>query len=97
MTHSGKKWKVVFNTNIYSDLVGVDKYVALKIKTVINERLTTSPDLYGVPLRKSLRNLRKLRIGDFRVVYHITGNTVLVVGIGHRKNIYETIKKRFGL
>ena len=89
MTHSGKKWRVVFNSLVYSDLENIDKHSALKIKDIIKERLYESPDLYGLPLRKSLKGYRKLRIGDYRVVYFTSGDTVLIEGIGHRKNIYD--------
>lgn len=97
MTHSGKKWKIVFNSLVYSDLDGIDKYSALKIKTIIELRLSQAPNLYGLPLRAGLKGFRKLRISDYRVVYFISDSTVLIEGIGHRKNIYEMIKKRLGL
>ena len=97
MTHSGKKWEIIYSSLVYSDLTNIDKYSAEKIKTVIELRLTTSPELYGMPLRRGLKGFRKLRVGDYRIIYFISGSNVLVEGIGHRKNIYEIIKKRLGL
>jgi len=97
MTHSGKKWRVVYNSLVYSDFENIDKHSALKVKEIITERLYQSPDLYGLPLRKSLKGYRKLRVGDYRVIYLVSSNTVLIEGVGHRKNIYEMIKKRLGL
>ncbi len=47
-----------------------------------------NPFLYFEKLQK---HGWKLRIGDYRVIADITGNTVLVRRIGHRKNIYKKL------
>jgi mRNA interferase RelE/StbE len=60
-----------------------------RIKKAIEEKLTRNPVEFGKPLRYSLQGCRRLRIGDFRVIYKIEGETVLVTKIGHRKEIYE--------
>ncbi|MBI2305491.1 MAG: type II toxin-antitoxin system RelE/ParE family toxin [Chloroflexi bacterium] len=36
-------------------------------------------------------NLYRIRIGDWRVVYIVEGNVVIVKYIGHRKEIYRNI------
>ena len=97
MTHSGKKWRIIYNSIAYSDFENIDKYSAQKIRVIIELRLSQAPHIYGLPLRAELKSFRKLRIGDYRVVYSLSQNTVLVEGVGHRKNIYEIIKKRLGL
>jgi mRNA interferase RelE/StbE len=61
------------------------------IKRFIEERLTKDPESFGKPLRGSLKNHYRLRIGDYRVIYRINIDdeaTVLVIAIGHRKDIY---------
>lgn len=65
-----------------------------RIRTAIEERLKTAPHQYGEPLRKTLKGYWKLRIGDYRVVYKIIKNEVWILGIIHRKKIYEMVKKR---
>ena len=60
-----------------------------RIKKAIEEKLTRNPVEFGKPLRYSLKGCRRLRVGDFRVIYKIDGETVLIVKIGHRKEIYE--------
>ena len=65
-----------------------------RIKKAIEEKLAAKPDLYGPPLRQSLKGYRKLRIGDYRVIYKIEEETVKIVIIGHRSNIYTKIGKR---
>ncbi|MBM4350370.1 MAG: type II toxin-antitoxin system RelE/ParE family toxin, partial [Deltaproteobacteria bacterium] len=46
------------------------------------------------PLRKTLHGYWKLRVGDYRVVFKMEGEVVWVLGIIHRKKVYDAIKKR---
>ncbi|MBI5156302.1 type II toxin-antitoxin system RelE/ParE family toxin [Candidatus Peregrinibacteria bacterium] len=63
------------------------------IKRVMEERLTTHPDVFGKPLRKSLHGFRSLRVGDYRVIYRIEGKVVRVYAIGHRSVIYKKVER----
>ncbi len=67
-----------------------------RIARPIETRLTTAPERYGTPLRETLRGYWKLRVGDHRVVYKIVGSEVWILGILHRKDIYEDITRRLG-
>lgn len=53
-----------------------------------------SLEKYGKPLRGSLKGYWKLRVGDIRVVFRIVKNEVEILGIIHRKMVYEKIIKR---
>ena len=46
---------------------------------------------FGKPLRYSFKGHRRLRIGDYRVVYRIEQENMLVIiiAIKHRKDVYE--------
>lgn len=76
------------------DLPLIDTKLRRRIKNAIETRLTTAPHQYGEPLRKTLKGYWKLRVGDYRVVFKIVENEVWILGIIHRKNIYEKIGKR---
>ena len=60
-----------------------------QIKRAIEERLTIDPIKLGKPLKYSLFGLRRLRVGDWRIIYRINGDVVEIVKIGNRKEIYE--------
>jgi mRNA interferase RelE/StbE len=54
--------------------------------------LTKHPPPYGkIILGKRLSNLWRYRVGDYRIVCRIEDErlVVLVVGIGHRRDIYR--------
>ena len=54
------------------------------------DRLAETPHL-GAPLKGELRGLRRLRAGDYRVVYEIRDEelVVLVVRVAHRRDVYR--------
>lgn len=51
-------------------------------------KLAQNP-LAGIPLQGRLRDLRKKRVGDYRVIYSFTETTLNVVNVGNRKDIYR--------
>lgn len=65
-----------------------------KIKRAIEERLFAHPDLYGRPLRRSLKGYRKLRVGDYRIIFNIEEYTVKILIIQHRSVVYDEVLKR---
>lgn len=65
-----------------------------KVRCAIEVRLTSQPDLYGKPLRRSLKGYRKLRVGDYRVVFRIENSKVKILTIMHRSRVYGEIDKR---
>lgn len=66
------------------------------IREIIDSKLASEPETYGKPLRRTLKNLRSLRIGNYRVVYTIQNKklTVLVLIVGRRDKVYKEAKKR---
>ena len=60
-----------------------------QIKKAIRERLADAPTKVGKPLRHSLYGYRRLRVGDWRVIFNIEKQIVRIVKIGHRRDVYE--------
>ncbi len=70
----------------------VQRQVVKRIVALADDpRPPTSGDLSG-----DLRGLRKLRVGEYRIVYRVDDDAerVVVRGIGHRSRIYESIARR---
>ncbi|MCR4308793.1 MAG: type II toxin-antitoxin system RelE/ParE family toxin [Deltaproteobacteria bacterium] len=76
------------------DLPPINLKMRERIRRAIESRLMIAPQEYGLPLRKNLRGYWKLRVGDYRVVFKVEGEVVYVLGIRHRKNIYEDVPGR---
>ena len=76
------------------DLPKLNRTVQKRIKTSIEQRLLTSPEKYSEPLRRTLKGYRKLRVGDYRIVLKLEGEDILILGICHRKDVYERMEWR---
>jgi len=73
-----------------NDVPALPKSAKRQIRRAIETKLATHPFELGKPLRYSLRGARRLRVGDYRVIYRIEPpDVVLVVRIGHRREVYE--------
>ena len=89
MSYSLKYHKAVKN-----DLNSLEVLSKARIKRAIETRLAVDPIKFGEPLKGNLKGFKKLRVGDYRIVYKMRQEEVLILGIGHRKDIYEVIKNR---
>ncbi|MDP3947666.1 MAG: type II toxin-antitoxin system RelE/ParE family toxin [bacterium] len=73
---------------VRDDIPKLSNEWAGKVRHAIEERLMAHPDLYGKPLRRSLEGYRKLRVGDYRVIFKIKGSAVKILIIQHRSVVY---------
>ena len=71
------------------ELERITKPQRLRIITAI-DRLAANPFL-GSALKGELRGLRRLRVGDYRVLYEVQNDAVvvLVLRIAHRREVYR--------
>lgn len=75
---------------VEEDLPRLTGSVRKQVRAAIEKKLVSHPIEHGKPLRYSLRGARRLRVGDWRVIYKIEPpDVVLVVKIGHRREVYE--------
>jgi len=81
-------YQISYHPDVQKDLADLPKNIKDRIQKAIEERLMKDPVKYGNPLRKSLRGYRKLRVGDYRVIYRLEERNIFVFKIGHRKEIY---------
>ncbi|BFD47308.1 type II toxin-antitoxin system RelE family toxin [Wolbachia endosymbiont of Dactylopius coccus] len=85
-------YTIIFLDNVLEkDLPDLPKTVRLRVINAINERLTVDPINLGEPLYHSLKGRRRLRVGDYRVIYRVnqSEHIVVITEIGHRDNIYK--------
>ena len=80
---------------VNKDIPALPKNENARIQKRIIEKLTTRPEMFGKPLRRSLKGYRCLRIGDYRVIFRIENTSVKIFAIGHRSTVYEDDVHRF--
>ena len=75
---------------IKDDIPKLPKVEKRRIQKAIEERLIQNPIRFGKPLRYSLKGCRRMRVGHYRIIFKIETKVILIVKIGHRKEIYQT-------
>jgi mRNA interferase RelE/StbE len=81
-------YSIVYKNSVSRDLAKLDKAEARRILARIEKDLTHKADSYPV-LKGKWAGLRKYRVGDYRVIFAILEGKVLVLRIGHRRDVYR--------
>ncbi|MFZ4695548.1 MAG: type II toxin-antitoxin system RelE family toxin [Verrucomicrobiia bacterium] len=81
-------FEIAYKRSVEKDLAKLDKIETRRVLDKIEKDLATRPDAYPV-LRGQFAGLRKLRVGDYRVIFAILGEQVLVLRVGHRREVYR--------
>jgi mRNA interferase RelE/StbE len=86
------KYSVEFRPGVLKSIKHLPKRELLRIKKKIDELSDNLPDPATTKL-KGDNNFHKVRTGNYRIVYEIHGDrlVILVVKIGHRKDVYKDI------
>ncbi len=86
-------WKVEFDNRARKELRKLDKQAQDRILKWLRETLATEEDprRTGKSLRGRMKGLWRYRVGDYRIISQIQDENILilVVRIGHRRDIYE--------
>lgn len=83
------------------DFKKIEKTDQLRIIKTIRKKLTTKPEEFGKPLAGELKGYWKLRIGEYRVIYEIEKDKIIVyvIMVGYRRDeeAYKKAVMRLGL
>ncbi len=83
---------IQYKKSVAHDLKNLDKAEANRIIDKLEIVLKKDPDA-GEQLKGKFAGLSRLRVGDYRVIYARTKDGVLVLMIGHRKDVYEKLDR----
>jgi len=79
---------VVYKRSVGRDLKKTAKPAAARILARIEEELSKNAEACP-PLKGPFAGLRKCRIGDYRVIFSVVGEEILILRIGHRHDVYQ--------
>ncbi len=81
-------YKVVFTYRALKDLKKIDKKTQKRLLLKIKE-YSKNPFNYCIKLTSPIIGTYRYRIGDYRVIFDIEGKEIIILRIGHRKEIYK--------
>lgn len=86
-------WVYRFDERALKELKKLGRPAQVEILAYLDQRIsgTGIPRRFGKALNADLLGLWRYRVGDYRILCQIKDGEllVLVVAVGHRKNIYE--------
>jgi mRNA interferase RelE/StbE len=81
-------YKIAFKKSVARDLKKIDKNQTDRILRKIEDELPDKAETFPV-LAGKFSGLRKFRIGKYRIIYSIIGDTALILRISHRRETYR--------
>lgn len=76
------------------DVPLLSRTVRERIEKVILTKIRMHPEIFGKPLRGSLKPYRSVRVGDYRIIFRLEKTTVIIVMVAHRSKVYEDVLGR---
>ena len=62
------------------------------IQTAIEE-LASNPTPLGSKVLQTSPRLFRIRVGDYRIIYSISADTVVIEKVGHRREVYRFLQR----
>jgi mRNA interferase RelE/StbE len=81
-------FRIDYKRSVFNDIKKIDRPVAERIIREIESGLAKNPET-GEALTGQFRGLYKYRIGNWRVIYSIHSDSVLILRISHRSVVYQ--------
>lgn len=85
-------WTVKFDERAYKEFKKLGRQIQKDILDYLTIRIASNenPRKFGKALSRDMQGLWRYRVRDYRIVCQITDHEllVLIIKIGHRKNVY---------
>ena len=81
-------YRINYKSSVEKDIRSISKEEISRIFDKIESDLLKNPFAYP-KLKGEFKSLRKFRIGKYRIVYTVNENEIIILKIGHRKDIYR--------
>ena len=91
------KYEIIYEENVINeDFSKLDNSTRQRVIKEVREKLSVAPNQFGRPLRNELKGYRRLRVGNYRVIYRVDHKNaqVLVVMVIHRRSGYKDVAQR---
>jgi mRNA interferase RelE/StbE len=81
-------YRLTYTLRAVRDIEGLDSRIKKRIENTLL-RCQKDPLRYAERLTQSKLGTYRFRIGDYRVVFDLEGEEIVVLRVGHRREIYK--------
>lgn len=82
-------YNIAYKKSVHRDLKKLSKSEAKRIIDRIETELIKKPESNPV-LTGQFAGLRKVRVGNYRVIYALLDQEILILRVGNRKDVYKS-------
>ncbi|MBI5190790.1 MAG: type II toxin-antitoxin system RelE/ParE family toxin [Nitrospirae bacterium] len=86
------KFVLEFRPRVVKDFKKLDVTVQRLVQNAL-AKIASSPEI-GKPLKPPFQGMYSVRAGSYRIIYEVHNEiiTVLIVAIGHRREVYDKLR-----
>jgi len=81
-------YRLVYTNRAANDIEKLDIVARRRLKKAL-EKLASSPLDYSTKLIDPKIGEYRFRIGDYRVIFDLIGEEIIILRVGHRREIYR--------
>jgi len=81
-------YKLLYTNTAFKDIKKLDTVAKKRVKKKIEE-YSRNPTIYAKKLVNVSLGTYRWRIGNYRVVFDIDGKNIVILRVGHRREIYK--------
>jgi mRNA interferase RelE/StbE len=82
------EWKIIIAPKAEKEILALDPVARKRLGKKLQE-LVKDPIRQSKQLRDSELGAYRYRVGDYRVVFDVSGHTINILRVGHRREIYR--------
>ena len=81
--------EIAWTKDAVDDLGKLDRPIRKRILTRISWFAAHFEQIIPEPLSGDFAGTYKFRVGDWRIIYRLRNERILILGVGHRREIYK--------
>lgn len=79
---------LTYSPRAEKDIKKLDRLLQARLKAAL-ERFAKNPFLYAEKLQDRDLGSYRFRLGEYRIIFDVEGNKIMVLRVGHRREIYR--------
>lgn len=83
-------YQLVYTKRAVKDIQRLDRVAKQRIKTAL-EKYCEDPLRFAHKLTNPALGTYRFRVGNYRVIFDLEEDTLIILRVGHRKDIYRSI------
>ncbi|MCL5773652.1 MAG: type II toxin-antitoxin system RelE/ParE family toxin [Firmicutes bacterium] len=81
-------YELLYTRRAAKDIVKLDRVVQKRLKKAL-EKFPNKPLHYAEKLIEPRLGSYRFRAGDYRIIFDIDGRRIIILHVGHRREIYQ--------